>query len=55
MRTGTGKWVKAASRVRVAGQDRWAVIGFGDTLVTVIDAMPHRQGLGDDIVREDPL
>ncbi|MEU1618913.1 hypothetical protein ABZ479_16655 [Streptomyces sp. NPDC005722] len=55
VRTDTGKWVKATWRVRVAGQDWWAVIGFGDTLVTVVDVAPHRQGLGDDIVREGPL
>lgn len=28
VRTDTGKWVKATWRVRVAGQDWWAVIGF---------------------------
>ncbi|MFF7214933.1 hypothetical protein ACFZAU_31055 [Streptomyces sp. NPDC008238] len=55
VRTDTGKWVKATWRVRLAGQDWWAVIGFGDTLVTVVDVAPHRQGLGDDIVREGPL
>jgi hypothetical protein len=53
VRTDTGKFVNSAWSRRIHGRDWWIVIGFSDTVVTVIDT--DKYGMGPDVVTSGPL
>lgn len=53
VRTDKGLFVNAAWACRVDDRDWWVVIGYNDTVVTVIET--NKEGLGPDIVSEGEL
>jgi len=53
VRTDKGLFVNAAWACRVDERDWWVVIGYNDTVVTVIET--NKEGLGPDIVSEGEL
>ncbi|MFE7889767.1 hypothetical protein [Streptomyces sp. NPDC057412] len=54
VRTDTGKWAKSTWRLQTRERFWWVGIGLGETLVTVIDVDPLRQGRGEHIVIGGP-
>jgi hypothetical protein len=55
VRTDKGRFVNTSWSVDVAGTTWWVVIGFDQTMKTVIRASEEKLGLGDGIVRSGPL
>ena len=55
VRTDKGKFVNSAWSVNVDGQDWWVVIGFNQTMKTVIRTARRKLALGADIVRSGEL
>lgn len=53
VRTDTGKFVNSAWKRKIHGKWWWVVIGFGDTIETVIDT--DKRGLGESIISTGKL
>lgn len=53
VRADTGKFVNSAWKREIKGKWWWVVVGFGDTIETVIDT--DKRGLGDSIITSGKL
>jgi len=55
VRVESGRFVNSTWRVMVEGRYWWVVIGFGDTVQTVIPADEGKSALGPAVIRGGPL
>lgn len=53
VRADTGKFVNSAWKRKINGKWWWVVVGFGDTIETVIDT--DKRGLGESIITSGKL